>query len=369
MKRLLLYVDDEQNNLVVFRAAFQDRFKVFDAKSAQEGLKILEQHEIPVVVADQRMPDMTGVELCEQVKIKHPHTIRMILTAYMDPESMMAAINKGHVYSFITKPWERPALLSILIRGFEAYDLAMSNNALVERLAHTERCTTLGRLAAGIAHEMGNQLLILPLVELIEEKYDAHDDLCELADIAKQTHQRLSTLIEEVKAFVRLERDPGQMHKLQLDQLLRETISFARFDKSMAVGTIDLTITAEPVIKANKIKIQQALLNLGKNAADATRNQDHPHINVRLEQQDDHAVITVEDNGCGIAPHQLARIWEPFFSTKGSGGTGLGLDITRQIVEAHGGSITCTSTLGVGTRFTIRLPLVPANEPCPATSP
>ena len=139
MKRNLLYVDDERENHIVFKAAFAEHFNVLKASSAREALDIFEGQEIPVMVADQRMPDVTGVELCVAVRRYFPQTIRMILTGYTDSEAMMAAINEGQVYSFITKPWERETLFSVLVRGFESYDLSLSNTALSERLGQAER--------------------------------------------------------------------------------------------------------------------------------------------------------------------------------------------------------------------------------------
>jgi len=118
MNRQLLYVDDEHDNLIVFRSTFDESFDVLTASSGQEALALLERSEIPVIVADQRMPGMTGVEFLELVRVRHPYSIRIILTGYTDAAAMMDAINKGHVYSFVTKPWEREPLLSILLRAF-----------------------------------------------------------------------------------------------------------------------------------------------------------------------------------------------------------------------------------------------------------
>ncbi len=357
MKRTLLYVDDQPDNQVVFRAAFQSEFEVLEAACGQEALAILEKREVPLILSDQRMPGMSGVELFEVVKPRYPHTIRMILTGYNEPEVMMDAINKGHVYSFITKPWEREALLSTLIRGFETYELATSNSALTERCAQVERCATLGRLAAGIAHEMGNRLFIAPLFELIEEQYRDQEDLLKIAKIARQTHEGLSALIEEIKSFVRMEHGSYEMTDIRLDHLVHETISFARFDKKIPADCIAVRVEAESTVPANRLKLQQALLNLLTNAADAVSDRDQPRIAVSLELHGEEAVLCVEDNGCGIEEETLAKIWEPFFSTKGTDGTGVGLDITRHIIEAHEGNIDCSSTPGIGTTFTIRLPL------------
>ncbi len=97
-KRDILYVDDEEANLFVFEAAFEDHFQVHLAASAAQALAMLEELPIPVVVADQRMPEMTGVEMFRQLRQKHPHIQRIILSAYSDSEAIINAVNEGQVF-------------------------------------------------------------------------------------------------------------------------------------------------------------------------------------------------------------------------------------------------------------------------------
>jgi len=362
MKRNLLYADDEPSNLVVFRAAFSEHFNILEATSAGQALKLFDTHEIPVMVADQRMPDVTGVELCEIVKRQFPHTIRMILTGYTEPQAMMDAINKGHVYNFITKPWKRETLLPILVRGFEAYDLVVANNALAERLDHAERCATLGRCAASIAHEMRNQLLILPLVELIEADYQDHAELVELAGVARLTHERLKELIDEVKSFVRRDTSDQGRVRGNLGHLAREAVSLAGMHDGIPKRALRLEVRAEPVVVCHKTKIQQVIFNLIKNAADALQSHDDPLIEIAVSHEDSDAILSVRDNGPGIDRAHLQGIWDPFFTTKGGEGTGLGLDMCRRTVEAHQGTIVCESCPGQGATFTVRLPMVELSQ-------
>ncbi len=102
-------------------------------------------------------------------------------------------------------------------------------------------------------------------------------------------------------------------------------------------------------------QLKQVFLNLLKNAAEATASPEG-QVEVTASQEESHVLIRIRDNGCGIPEEYLPRIWEPFFTTKGQAGTGLGLDLCRQIVEAHGGTLTVESRVGQGTTFTVRLP-------------
>ncbi len=358
MKRDILYVDDELENLIVFQATFDDYFNVVSADSGQEALDLLATRAFPVVVADHRMPKMTGAELFEVMRIKFPHTKRVMLTGYADSKAMLSAINQGHVFHFLKKPWEQDVVFSILVRAIEAYDMGISNMMLQDRLVAADRCAMLGRSAAQLAHEMGNQLCMLPLLELIEEEYSQHEDLVRMAGFARTTHERLVQIINEVKAFVRFEREQVIAQPVGLAHVLHELVEFLRYERNLPLARLSVDINAEPWAKANRVKIQQVLLNLLKNAAFAIRDRDTGHVTLRLSAAGDEAVIEVIDNGCGMTEDVVRRIWEPFFTTKGEEGTGLGLDVARSIIEAHGGTIDCTSEANRGSHFTIRLPRV-----------
>ncbi len=363
MKRDILYVDDERDNLIVFEATFEDSFNVHIANSGRKALELLERQPFPVVIADQRMPVMTGSELFEIMRSKFPHTKRVMLTGYADSNAMLDAINQGQVFYFVKKPWERHVILSILVRAIEAYDLSIANMALTDRLVAVDRCAALGRSAARIAHEMGNQLCMLPLLELIEEQYADRADLVQTAEFARQTYERLVQLVNEVKAFVRFENDDAPLQRLPLAELVHELLEFLRFDSSFPSGCIEVEIAVEPYVKANRVKLQQVLINLFKNAAHAIRGSAGGRIALKAAIEGEWAVLTVADNGCGMTPQVAERIWEPFFTTKGEEGTGLGLDIVKGIVESYGGRIECRTAPGAGATFCIRLPLAEsANE-------
>ncbi|HUY93120.1 MAG TPA: ATP-binding protein [Pirellulales bacterium] len=363
MKRDILYVDDERDNLIVFEAAFEDTFRVHTANNGRKALELLEERPFPIVIADQRMPLMTGAELFEIMRVRYPHTKRVMLTGYADPKSMLEAINQGQVYYFVKKPWERPMMMSVMVRAIEAYDLSIANLALTDRLVAVDRCAALGRSAARIAHEMGNQLCMLPLLELIEEQYAGNADLQQAAHIARKTYDRLVQLVDEVKAFVRFEGEDAPLQKTRLSEALHELLEFLRFDGSFPYARVSLEIADDPFVRANRVKLQQVLINLLKNAAHAIRERAEGRIALAVEVEGPSVVLSVSDNGCGMAPEVAERIWEPFFTTKGDEGTGLGLDIVKAIVEAHGGQIECRTAPGAGARFIIRLPLVAeANE-------
>ena len=198
------------------------------------------------------MPFMTGAELFEQLRFRFPNTKRVMLTGYADSHAMLDAINQGQVYYFIKKPWDRDLVFSILVRAIESYDLAISNMALTDRLVANDRCATLGRSAARIAHEMGNQLCMLPLLELIEDKYGDHQDLMQMASIARTTHEHLLELVNEVKSFVRFRQEDQIRQPLLLSEMVHELVEFLRFDRSLPMDRLSVQLVADATVQAQQ---------------------------------------------------------------------------------------------------------------------
>ncbi|KAB2961087.1 MAG: sigma-54-dependent Fis family transcriptional regulator [Candidatus Methylomirabilis oxygeniifera] len=139
----MLIVDDERDILTTLSLTFEEDYDVFQAGSGAEGLTILDRQEIALIIADQRMPEMTGVEFLERSITKRPQAIRMILTGYTDTASLIRAINAGRIYRYITKPWDRNELKITVKRAFESYELTMENQRLLKELqAANERLQT-----------------------------------------------------------------------------------------------------------------------------------------------------------------------------------------------------------------------------------
>jgi len=130
----VLYVDDEVHNLNSFKAGFRRLFNIFIAESAAEGRKILETEDIQVIITDQRMPIMTGIEFLESIIPDFPDPIRILLTGYADINAVIDAINKGQVYKYIQKPWMDEDLRINIEKAYEIYALRKENKKLTEEL-------------------------------------------------------------------------------------------------------------------------------------------------------------------------------------------------------------------------------------------
>ena len=133
-KPSILYIDDEEHNLVAFKAAMRRDFNVLTAISAEAAMPFLEDSSIKLIVSDQRMPKTTGVQFFSKIKESHPEPIRVLLTGYSDMEAVIDAINKGEVYRYLTKPWDAEYMKATLNQALELFDLRRENKKLVKDL-------------------------------------------------------------------------------------------------------------------------------------------------------------------------------------------------------------------------------------------
>ena len=171
MDPTILYVDDQQENLDGFRFTFRKNYEIHTALNAAQGFKILEENEISIVISDQRMPDILGTEFLNQVAQRFPQSIRIILTAFADFDAVVGAINKGQVYRFLTKPWNRDEMRMTIENAHEAYLLRRENLKLIQDLRDAN------------ANLNSNNLLLQKEIEerkLIAKELQNHRDNLEL---------------------------------------------------------------------------------------------------------------------------------------------------------------------------------------------
>ena len=135
----ILYVDDEVENLSAFKAAFRRVYNVFVAESGSEGKEILEKHDIQVILTDQRMPEITGVEFLESIIEFYPDPIRILVTGYSDINTVINAVNKGQIYKYISKPWNNDDLKQTIDRAYEVYRLRKENVELTNSLIQVNK--------------------------------------------------------------------------------------------------------------------------------------------------------------------------------------------------------------------------------------
>tara|TARA_B100000809_G_C15055486_1_gene500507 strand:- start:354 stop:824 length:471 start_codon:yes stop_codon:yes gene_type:complete len=135
----VLYVDDEVNNLSAFKATYRRLYNIYTAESAKEGRDILDEKDIEIILTDQRMPSVTGVEFLQSIIKDHPDPIRILVTGYSDVTAVIDAVNKGQIYRYIAKPWDNEDLKITIDKAFETFSLRKKNKVLTNDLIRVNK--------------------------------------------------------------------------------------------------------------------------------------------------------------------------------------------------------------------------------------
>ncbi|MGA8027549.1 MAG: ATP-binding protein [Bryobacteraceae bacterium] len=241
------------------------------------------------------------------------------------------------------------------------FDDVTDRDELERRLVQADKLSSIGLLAAGVAHEVNTPLAVISTyAQMLAKQVSGDDQKSKLLEkIAKQTF-RASEIVNSLLNFSRT--SPTEFVEVDLNRVIQETAALVEHQFQKARVTTQMNLAEGlPVVRGNSGKLQQVFLNLFINARDAMPGGGA--LTVRTWAEPGFAHIEIADTGQGIPAEYLARIYDPFFTTKGSKkGTGLGLSITYGIVQEHNGIIEVDSTVGHGTRFRLEFPSVPARS-------
>ncbi|RJR25514.1 MAG: sensor histidine kinase [Desulfobacteraceae bacterium] len=236
------------------------------------------------------------------------------------------------------------------------------------KLEYSNKLASIGRLAAGVAHEINNPLAIINekagLIRdlfTIRKQYAGDDKLMGLIDSVLKSVNRAGAITKRLLTFAK--NFDASVETLNLGQVVEEVLGFMRKDAEHRSINITVDVPLEtPAVESDRGKLQQIFLNIINNAFIAMSDGGHLKISVRRKDKD-HLIVNISDDGCGIRKEDLDHIFEPFFSTRvKQGGTGLGLSITYGLVQELGGNIEVQSEVGKGTTFFVTLPLRPPQD-------
>jgi len=374
----ILYVDDESDNLEILAINLADTFTVLTASSGEEGLAILEREPVALVISDQRMPGMTGMELLQAVRNKYPQVVLMLVTAYSDLDILAEGMNAGLLYAYLLKPWDNKEMRMVLRRGIEHYYLLSERDRLhktqietVKKMARTNKLTAVGTLAAGIAHEIRNPLVsIQTFLEMVPPKL-AELPLADSEGLDREFWedfhrlsyseiQRIRTLITELVNLAR--PTPTTLKEENLAPSVDAMVTLVRKEADKRGVTVVYHRGPAPLLLLDAGKIKQVLLNILLNALQATPPGGRIEVAAAgAEGEEESGVfrLSVRDTGEGIPEEIQEQVFDPFFTTKAPGeGIGLGLTISYQIMEEHGGEIEIRSGPGGGTEVILTFPRV-----------
>ena len=377
MEKTILIVDDEEGIRKVLGIALSDMgYEVLTAENGAAALRVFKAARPPIVLADIKMPEMDGIELLRRLKQMRPETEVIMITGHGDMDLAIKSV-KYEATDFVTKPINDEVLEIALNRAQERIAMRQKINQYTQnleqlvrdktrKLVEAERLAAVGQTVAGLSHaiknitgglkggtfvlekgiELGDQKYLMQGWEMIKGNVDKITHLSlDLLNYAKDTDLNIQVCDpnKPAREVVDLMRPRAKEHGIALRSDFAQSLGTCHFDADL---------------------IYRGLLNLVTNAIDACIN-DGPDsrsrkVTVRTKKTRGWAVeYQVLDNGCGMNAEIKKNIFKRFFSTKGSEGTGIGLMITKKIVDEHKGVIEVESEAGAGSKFILRLPKKP----------
>ncbi len=373
-KDKILFVDDDPVNTEHFVLSFEDEYDIITAVSGEEALEIFNrQSGISVVISDQRMEGMSGVELLSTIYAHHPDTVRIIITGYVDVSDIIDAINRGHIYQYVLKPWDIVQLRLILEQATQTWRLTRENQRLAAALQEKNRLleeanthlrqseSQLRNLSGNLIHaredeqkrialelhdELGQALAALKLqIRIIEQ---------EQAAAGTEPDQHLATRLQELRSSVnmiienvrRLSKNlsPIIIDDLGLDSAIEYLISqftdlyaIKCLSTGPAPGTVFPARYHLPVYRI----LQEALTNCGKHSA-ADR------VELIVQGEDDCTILVIKDNGRGFSKEKISRI--------PADQRGIGLTVMAERAKMMAGTLAVHTAPGRGTELIFTLP-------------
>ncbi|MDN3203173.1 hybrid sensor histidine kinase/response regulator [Algoriphagus sediminis] len=352
----VLYIDDEDNNLKSFRATLRREFNVFTALDGLEGLKIAGEKEIHVVIADQRMPGMTGTEFFEKMVKINPDPIRILLTGYSDISSVIDAINKGEVYRFIDKPWNIEQIKNSIKN---AADLFFMRKELKEKSEKLEKLhSEMNKFVYSLSHELRGPLMSISGVAKLAKMELDNPKTLEYFDMIESSTGKLDDYIFKMLDFYRSTKIDHKVSSINFNEIMAQQMKAYREKFDLEGFEISVHINQEHDFFSDDSKIRVILNNLFSNSVQfQAKDREVKIIKIDIETSDEGASILIEDNGIGIDDKYIQDVFNLFTrAAQHNVGTGLGLYMVREAVVQLGGQINIDSKLGDSTKVSVTLP-------------
>jgi signal transduction histidine kinase len=375
----LLVVDDEPEVLRSIFDLFRLDYRVITCGGGAEAIAVLDAaDDLHVVMTDQRMPGVTGVEVLRHARAVRPEATRLLITAYSDVKAVVDAINQGSVFRHVTKPWDPDELQAIVKQAVERHDLIVERDRLMTELRETnKRLLEADRLKGAFievaSHELNTPVaVVLGMTQLWKMTQADHATPAERnwVDRIHSAGKRLAATVERMLKLVRADdlSRPLDARPTALEPLARAAA--AELEPFLKARGQTVTVDAAPDLGSADVdaaKVADVLTNLLINAIKFTPDGGSIRLFAAADG-DDHVRFEVTDQGPGVEPLASQYMFEPFFTgfdtmhhssgefEYGKRGMGLGLCLVKKFVEMHGGSVAVRSEPGGGSTFAFRLP-------------
>ena len=346
-KIIVLYVDDEENNLQSFKATFRRDFKVITASSAKEAIELLKDVEPHVIITDQRMPDMTGTEFLKTIQYEYPDPVRILLTGYSDIEAVIDAINHAKVYQYLTKPWDIEELRQTIINAHRTHQLQKDKDEEINYFIYKA------------SHDLRGPLVsINGLVDLARREGGDPEKLSKYLRLVELSIGSLENSLNDLIEFKRMDQTALKTSLIDFDDILQDVVRGVKHTDNYGKVEVRSKVNQEGEFKNDRGVIRSVLLNLIQNAVKYSRSDiQDPYVAVKIMVNEKEALIEVSDNGIGMPEMVIQNIYKMFYrGNSEKQGSGLGLYIVKMGIKKIGGTIDVKSVQQKGTTFRISIP-------------
>ena len=404
-KYRILYVDDELGNLNVFNATFRREYAVFTANNATEGMKILGSTQIDLIITDQRMPKITGVEFLKWCKAYYPDSMRIILTGFSDSDAIITAINECDIYRYIAKPWDSEEMKLTLKKAFEAHQLRKDNQELIADLKEAKESLE-QKVVERTAEVMRQKEEIEKKSQTLEDQNYLLQELDnEKNNITSMIVHDLQSPINRIRGLLELftmeNNAPFSENQVLYLDLIRRNISDASRHIRNLLDTKELEKSTDyqvPLTKTNLSAILPTILesykeqsmkkkvnlqfenndedvyvngnedyinrifdNLISNAIKFSPKDSNSNVFVKIKENGENVSVIVQDEGQGFTEEDRGNLFKKFKKlsatpTNGESSSGLGLSIVKTLTERLGGKVWAEDSKIKGATFIVEFP-------------
>jgi two-component system sensor histidine kinase/response regulator len=358
-KLKILYLDDEPDNLMGFKASLRFNYQVFTATNVPLALDYLETHpDIRIVFCDQRMPGKTGVDFFEEIRISHPMPIRILLTAYSDVESIIDAINKGNIFRFVKKPWTEADIVGAIEEANKFY---VANSMLSIRNTELQRAyDELNKFAYSVSHDIRGPLSgILGAINLANEIDDV-EEMKEMLFLMKKSVNKMDAYVLSMHDYYSLQRGELKISEIDFSKIVEELSAIYEVLSKVNNVSFKTSIKQNDVFRSDYAPLRLILNNLLSNAFKyQDRTSKNKMVELSIEVERSVATIFVKDTGIGILGSHVGEIFNLFYRSNSlEVGSGFGLYNVKSALLKLNGQIEVNSVLHQGTTFKITIPSI-----------
>lgn len=355
----ILYIDDEPENLVGFKASLRLDYQILTAVNIPDAISCMDNNpEIRIIFCDQRMPGKTGVDFFEEIRVTHPLPVRIMLTAYTDVESIIDAINKGNIFRYVKKPWTEADIIWAIEDANKFY---MANSMLSIKNDELQKAyNELNKFAYSVSHDIRGPLTgILGAINLAREINDV-SEMQEMLFLMEKSVKKLNTYVLSMHDYYSMQRGELKITEIDFNTIVDELKAIYNVNSTINNVVFNVKVKQDEVFLCDEAPLRLILNNLLSNAFKyQDPNSTNKAVEVNIEVNDGKAIIYVSDTGIGILETHLTEIFNLFFRSNSSEvGSGFGLYNVKSALLKLNGQIEVNSVLRQGTTFKVTIPSI-----------